>query len=116
MASILASTKAVVGVAPRDRRQRLALVLTGLAGRDIRRSLDTARADLCFGVGCHLPTAGLHAPTSQVVGRNRAAFQPRPIFIPRRCANAIGISVAAFRCGGVWIEAAHGETVSGGRG
>ena len=84
----------VAGAAPRDGRQRLARVLAGRAGRDIRWSLDTARADLRYGVGYHLSKPGLHASAARSFGQGRPLFQPRPIFIPRRCAVAIGISVA----------------------
>ena len=65
---------------PRDGRQRLALVLTGQAGRDIRWSLDTARADLCYGVGCHLTATGLHAPASETVARHNAALPDQTHF------------------------------------
>jgi hypothetical protein len=65
---------------PRDGRQRLALVLTGQAGRDIRWSLDTARADLCYGVGCHLTVTGLHAPTSETVARHHATLPDQTHF------------------------------------
>src|SRR5215212_11519070 len=62
------ATPEVAGAAPRDGRQRLAHVLTGRAGRDLRWSLNAARTDLLCGVGCHLPITGLHASATRHVG------------------------------------------------
>jgi hypothetical protein len=65
-------------------------VLAGQAGRDLRWSLDTARTDLSQGVGCHLPTIGLHTSAGQNVSPNSSSFHPEPIFSSRRCTGRAG--------------------------
>jgi hypothetical protein len=85
------------GATPREGRQRLAHVLAGRAGRDIRWSLNAARTDLWYGVGCHLPITGLRASASRIVGQKRSPFQTHSPFLPRRCADAIGICGARIR-------------------
>src|SRR5436305_8707169 len=65
-------------------------MLAGQAGRDLRWSLDTARTDLSQGVGCHLPTIGLHTSAGQTVSPNSSSFHSEPIFSSRRCTERAG--------------------------
>src|SRR3954463_16804789 len=80
----------VAGAAPRDGRQRLAHVLAGRTGRDLRWSLNAARTDLLSGVGCHLPITGLHASATRHVGEIVRRSTPDPFSPPRRCAGRAG--------------------------
>ena len=78
----------------RQRRQRLAYVLAGQAGRDIRWFLKTARTGFSHGVEIHLPKSGLHASANLNMDRNDLSLQPSTIFIPGGVQTARGVSPA----------------------
>ena len=82
----------VAGATPRDERQRLAHVLTGRAGRNLRWSLNAARADLLCGVGCHLPITGLHASATRHVGEIFRRSTPDHFLLRGGARDALGIS------------------------
>src|SRR5215207_5674000 len=82
----------VAGATPRDERQRLAHVLTGRAGRDLRWSLNAARTDLLYGVGCHLPITGLHASATRHVGEIFRRSTPDHFLLRGGARDALGIS------------------------
>jgi hypothetical protein len=74
--------------------ERLAYVLTGRTGRDLRYSLNAARTNLLCKSGCHLPIIGLHASAS--LRGSQTAHRRSPIFIPRRCAARAGHLLSAY--------------------